>query len=217
MIYSGVNENWRRVELLHSLALAFKNAASARTIEQREIEGEVLFDCELYDSTRNESCVAGMIVVWAVITLESLANLALAETISSIEEAKEAIEFPSRYSKYREKCELTLKMKILNGDGEQFLELRDIANSLSEMRNAIVHDKPLHYTDYGDGDVNILHIRSRGAQAKTLSYSDLEEIFGMCDRVRHFLLDTFDSDHLNVYGRSFSGLVPSDQKVGFGS
>lgn len=213
MIYSGVDDNWLRVELVHSLAVRFANETEGKDCIEFKPEGGFFFDARLYDTIQKESKTVEMVAVWCVVTLEALANQALAETISCVESAKKAIEYPRQYHKSKAASDLGVKLEILRCEGVEIGRVLQIANRLCELRNHIVHDKPFDYTDLG-GDVQIEYFRLRGQEReKQLRYVDLFDIFNLCDEIMTFLLRCFDSDHLEISARKFLSLYEANKAL----
>lgn len=210
MIYSGVDDNWLRVELLHSLAIKYYSETQGKNCLEIT-DNKFYFDVRLHDVIRKESCIVEMIATWSVVTLEALANQALAEIISSPEEAKKAIEHPRKYKPFQGKSELSVKIAILGHDSSKIKEIVQVADTLSELRNRVLHDKPFELINFGDGETFIEHYRLRGEPLhKQLRYPDLYKLFESCDQVRLFILDLFDSKHLNIHDCSFLALLDTN-------
>lgn len=215
MIYSDVDDNWLRVELLHSMVMTFHEITQGKELNiEVSAEGKVvLSNFGLFYDVEKESCSVGMLIVWSVVTLEALVNHALAETITDYNSAKDLIENPDPYIKNRKiichgKSQLARKIEILNRNGCEISQVIELAGYLCDLRNVIVHDKPFDYTDYGDGDFNIAHLRKRGEpMERKLRYKDLQAFYQKCDHVREFILKCFDSDHLKIHDSSFVSLI----------
>ena len=72
----------------------------------------------------------------------------------------------------------------------------------------LVHDKPLHYVDLGDGDIEINYYRSRGIiDYKTLQYDALVSFFEKCDRIMDHILSKIDNNPFESSEHSFSSLI----------
>ena len=214
MIYSSVDDNWLRVELLHSMVMTFHEITQGKEFIEVSAEGKVvLSNFGLYYDIEKESCSVGMLMVWSVVTLEALVNHALAETITDYNSAKESIEYPNQYINKRKiishgKSELARKIEILNRNECEISQAIGLAEYLCDLRNVIVHDKPFDYKDCGDGGIDIVDLRERGKPIETkLRYKDLQAFYQSCDHIREFILKCFDSDHLKIYGSSFVSLI----------
>ncbi len=215
MIYSAVDDNWLRVELLHSMVMTFHEITQGKELNiEVSAEGKVvLSNFGLYYDIEKESCSVGMLIVWSVVTLEALVNQALAETITDYNSAKESIENPDQYIKRSKiksngKSGLARKIEILNRNECEISQAIGLAEYICDLRNVIVHDKPFDYTDCGDGVIDIVDLRKRGKPIeKKLRYKDLQAFYQSCDHIREFILKYFDSDHLKIYGSSFVSLI----------
>ena len=214
MIYSGVDDNWLRVELLHSLCSDYYYLTEGKECFEIKPDSKFFFDTRLHDNIQKEASVVGMIATWSVVTLEALANQALAETIKCPKAVKKAIEHPRQYHQCKAGSELATKIDILSSSGSTTGSMKQLAEELCDLRNLIVHDKPFNYTDLGDGEVKIDHYRLRGEPLnKQLRYPDLRQIFESCDQVRVFLLQTFDSEHLAIHENSFLALLETNKAL----
>ncbi len=99
MIHSGVEDNWLRVKIMHGIAYDFY--LSTKDSEYREArlnpDGAFHFSVPVHELMRKEACVVGMLMAWSVVTLESLVNHALADTMEDREMAIQAIEFARQF------------------------------------------------------------------------------------------------------------------------
>lgn len=191
MAYSSVMENWMRVKIMHSIAQSYY--AETRDSEYRKWllnpTKELMFSTEAYDWMRKESCIVGMLMVWSVVTLESLVNHVLAETISSKEFAIQAIEYPGKVSENVNKfskSDLAKKLGILGGKNTPE-EITNLADELSSKRNAIVHDKPFDYSSTEDGE-EIEYYRTRGASENVIfRFEHLEKFYKDCKKICNYI------------------------------
>ena len=194
MIESSVMDNWMRVELMHSLAESFylKTRDGKYRDHYKEPKGVLIFDVADYQNITKERCIVGMIIAWSVVTLEALVNHAIAETLQHKLSAVLSIEYPGQITDKikkgkRAKSELAKKLVILSDDCAD-PDVIDIADSLADIRNSIVHDKPYEIVDDGNGDFKIEHFRSRGEPGSThYIFEDLPAIYGKCDTIAKFI------------------------------
>lgn len=208
MIHSGIDENWLRVEILYGLAYRHHVLSEERRRNKIEPKEKVFFDPILHDENMKQSCIVGMVIVWSVVTLEALVNQALAETIECRKTAIEAIEYPKANSPNNRRSELARKICNIPRNEEVCVGILDLSDRLCELRNGIVHDKPFVYTDFGDGEFEIDHLRKRGEPLESrFTYQDLREAFTFCDKIREFLLRTFDASHLKMHQCSYISLL----------
>ncbi|WP_417732258.1 hypothetical protein [Rosistilla oblonga] len=215
MIHSSINDNWMRVTVMHSIARDLYAATADTDFRNRITNGgdTFPFDATAYDTIENESRIVGMVVAWSVVTLESLVNHQLAVTIEDTAQAATAIRYPSKTMKElgipkSKDSELAKKLVILRHKMSQSSDedpsLIELANSLADKRNAIVHDKPFRLVDRGDGDVDIeWFTASRTTDSPTFRYDDLPEFYANC----HFLKECVIA----------ASPEPLDCDLGFGS
>lgn len=216
MIYSAVNHNWARVKIMHSVAREFLDETRGSEFRRRIIDrGDIFpFDAAAHDSMEKESHIVGMLMAWSVITLESLVNHTLAETINNKVSAVMAIEYPSQVTKKLKigksaRSELARKLIILSNAFEPDSEILQLGDELSDIRNIVVHDKPFNYIDFGDGNVKIDYYRSRGeSHGETLRYDSLVSFFRKCDRILDYILGKTNNNSPFESGElSFSSLL----------
>jgi len=214
MIYSSIKDNWMRVEIMHSVAQSYYEATNDSDFRNRIIKGKspFPFDCVQHGVMEKESCIVGMVMVWSVITLESLVNHSLAEILNNRTSAIMAIEYPRQVTDKLKiaksaRSELSKKLVILSDGDERNLEYLSLADKLYETRNQIVHDKPFDLMDFGDGEVEITHFRSRGGTLEhQLRYEDLGKFYGECDQIKNYVLSVGDLDVMGVDDMSFTAL-----------
>jgi len=201
VIYSSINDNWTRLEYLHSIASQLYSSTKASEFRDYKHEaGKPFKFCpETQSLVQQEACMVGMIQVWSVVTLESLANHAIAESFNNRTAAIIAIEYPDRIVKgfkgVKGDSDLGKKIAILNDDlgevdADGGTEPRDsililIADKLANIRNAVVHDKPFDYeTDNWEGDATIKYFGNRNKKSSFARYEHLADFFRECDKVR---------------------------------
>ncbi|WP_154724492.1 hypothetical protein [Thiothrix nivea] len=192
---------------MHSVAHSYYELAHSSGFRQKMMSNDDFFPFDLaqYDLIEKESSIIGMVMAWSVITLESIINQALAESLNDRSVVIEAIEHPnSVIKKFRidtsVKSDLAKKIIILNDQKENIGEYIDAATSLSHIRNLIVHDKPFNLIYHGDGDVKIEHFRSRGeAFNKQLRYEYLRDFYAKCDKVLNFILPKISPSIINTH------------------
>jgi hypothetical protein len=173
--------------------------------------GDFLFDSSMYDTMEKESCIVGMVKAWAVVTLESLVNHALAEALNNKVSAIMAIEYPSQITDKLKigksaRSELAKKIIILSDSVEQNTKIILLADKLADTRNLIVHDKPFSVIDHGEGEFEIEYFRSRGEDSnEQFRYEDLQVFYEDCDSIRDYILTKTGPDSLEI-SSSFSSL-----------
>ncbi|HMW46918.1 MAG TPA: hypothetical protein PKD17_03350 [Cellvibrionaceae bacterium] len=216
MIYSSVEDNWLRIELMFEIASKYNDFTKGEDgFDVAETDGKLSFrmDVFLMDGEKKESCLVGMLMVWSVVTLESLINHAIAESINNELTAKLAIEHPGQITekikpRVNAKSELAKKLLILNDDSEDISKLLEIAEQLSERRNHIVHDKPFDHCTDEDGEPIIKYFRVRGKELdERIRFKSLGPFFKQCDSVKEFIQRKSNLGSLDVHGKSFSGLL----------
>ena len=165
MIYSGVTDNWDRVRILHDIAKDYYAMTKDSKHRKHQLNQSDEFYFNLEDSMLmdKEACIVGMIIVWSTITIESLVNHAIAETSDNKETAIEAIEHPENLNIWKKTgSSLAKKLLILSNGKISDKSILTAADDISNLRNDIVHDKPIEYIDIGKDDVEVHHYRSRG-------------------------------------------------------
>lgn len=173
---------------MHSIAHDLYSSTQGTKFRNRITDGgePFPFDAVAHTSIENEYRIVGMVMVWSVVTLESLVNHQIAVTINNKTLATLAIEYPAQVTNKLglnngARSELAKKLIILT-DGST--ELSSIADGLAEKRNHIVHDKPFELIDHGDGEVETRWVRSRGdSDPPAMRYDDLSGFFADCDCV----------------------------------
>lgn len=214
MIHSSIKDNWMRVEIMHSVAQSYYEATHDSDFRNRMINGGAPFpfDAVQYNAMEKESCLVGMVMAWSVITLESLVNHSLAEMLNNRTSAIIAIEYPRQITDKLKiakstRSELSKKMAILSDSDESNSNYLSLADELSETRNQIIHDKPFNFTDYGDGEVEITHFRSRGdALEKRLRYENLGKFYSECDQIKDYVFSIVRLDVMGLDDISFTAL-----------
>lgn len=215
MIHSSVNDNWMRVVIIHSVAREYFDSTHGTDFRQRMTSGGDFFpfDTSMYDMMEKESCIVGMVMAWAVVTLESLVNHALAEAINNKLSAIMAIEYPGQITqklkvKKPGSSELANKLAILSDSLEPNADIIELADKLAKTRNSIVHDKPFNLIDYGDGEVEIENRRSRGEPKEgQIKYEELKSFFKNCDQIKDFIARKTDLDTVETSDFCFSSLI----------
>jgi hypothetical protein len=195
LILSAINDNWTRLKILHVVAREFLDDTLGSDFRRRIIgKGEFFpFDLAANDSMEKESQIVGMLMAWSVITLESLINHALAEAINNKAFSVMAIEYPGQITERLKigrsaRSELAKKLIILSDAFDLNDEILQLCDELSDIRNTVVHDKPFDYVDFGDGEVEIAHYRSRGeSNGEVVRYDSLVPFFRKCDRLVGFI------------------------------
>lgn len=213
MIHSSVMDNWMRVKLMHSLASEFyERTRGGKYREYYKSPKDVFFfDVEDYQNIDKERCVVSMLMCWSVITLEALVNHAIAETLKHKLSAVLSIEFPGQIvDKIKKgknpKSELAKKLIILSDDNAQS-SLLDLADSMSNLRNSVVHDKPYEIKD-DEGDVKIDHFRSRGeADFSRYTYDDLKDFYKDCSVIVEFINGYFEYTAIDGESVDFAKLI----------
>lgn len=194
MIQSAIEDNWMRVNIMHSIAQRYYLETHDSDFRERIINSGPFFPFNSikYEAMKKESCMVGMIMAWSVICLESLINHALAENIDDRDVAIKAIEYPGKsVEKFRIpksiRSEFSKKIIILANNEKNSYKFASIADELSDTRNLIVHDKPFEFTDY-DGDVEVTHLRQRGDPLeKQIKYDDLTDFYRKCEDVKDYI------------------------------
>ena len=180
---------------MHSIARDLYASTADTDFRDRITKGGKTFpfDVNAYTTIQNESRIVGMVMAWAVVTLESLANHQLAATLNNKVLATMAIEYPALVTDKLKlsrsaRSELAKKLIILtDGIPTPVIELAD---KLADKRNLIVHDKPFRMIDRGDGDIDVDWFRARGdAESPTVRYGDLTAFYKDCDSIKDCVLN----------------------------
>lgn len=215
MIYSGVEENWARLTIIHSVAREYYEASRGTAYREAIVSGKgpFPFDCLIHDAMTNESCMVSMVMVWAVVTLEALVNHGLAEMLvhdgASREVVAKTIEMPRQIpeqAKLELKSGLARKVYILASQCNVDTGILVLVDRLSFVRNSIVHDKPFNLIESQDGDVEIEWYNSKD-EPKTYRYDDLNWFFEGCDKVVGFISQISFVEHLSGRKMIFSDLL----------
>ncbi len=196
LVHSSINDNWLRLSLMHSIARNFYATTEGTDFRNRiSGRGNVFpFDANAYDEMTNESAIVGMVMAWAVVTLESLANHQLAEVLNNRILATMAIEYPAQVTDKikASRCarsELAKKLIILTDAGVPVSTIK-LADTLVDIRNSIVHDKPFRLSSCEDGDVNIEWYRARDdAGSRFVRYEELTAFYKDCETVKDCILN----------------------------
>lgn len=215
MIYSSVNDNLMRLEIMHSIAQSYYESTHHSDFRERiKKHGETFpFDEMQYEKMQKESCIVGMVMAWSVVTIESLVNHCLAETINNKISAKMAIEYPNIITDKlniakSQKSELSKKLAILSDDDKNNRKILSMADEISDIRNRIVHDKPLNLIDYGDGEVEIIHFNSRNYSSENIdtTYEKLDDFYKKCDHIKNYLRSIVNRSSIEFENISFTAL-----------
>jgi hypothetical protein len=206
MIYSAIKDNWNRVRLMHDVAHGIYASTLQGDYRERLISGGEFFpfDPSLWESMQSESHIVGMIKSWAVITLECLANHQIAEMAGNTLLATFAIEYAPQITDRLKICksaqsELAKKMLILSGrlkrkPNDELAKIVEIADSIAEIRNSIVHDKPYRLVYEFDEDVDVTHYKSRGTtESTTHRFCSLPAFYDQCDLLKNFIVEQHPS------------------------
>ncbi|WP_306548754.1 hypothetical protein [Desulfobulbus sp.] len=191
MIHSSSVDNWQRIKIMHSIA----NDLHLITRENKfrniknNISDDFYFDAIAFETIQKESCIVEMIMAWCVITLESQVNHAIAATESDKEAIIRAIEYSKGSVSMRDShSELAKKLLILARTEHGVAAPVEIADNVSEIRNEIVHDKPVEIVDRDDGDIEIRYFRVRGkSDGKRYRFEDLGVYYEKCQKICDFI------------------------------
>lgn len=209
MIYSGVDDNWMRIELLHSIANDFYQKTKDSKHRQHRFNPSLglYMDIDHARLMDQESCAVGMIMVWSVITIESLINHAIAEISESESDAISKIESPQKHVKSKiARSSLAKKLLILGGSNVIDVNVLKCADFLADTRNVIVHDKPFELFQDPDGDVEIKYFRERGDQeGRQRFFEELDEFYQQAQILVRFIEKYF------FYFSAFGGCVCFDR------
>ena len=215
MIHSSIQDNWMRVEIMHSVAQSYYLETNDSDFRERMINrGDLFpFDAVKYNTMEKESCIVGMVMAWSVIALESYVNHAIAERLNNQTSAIMAIEFPRQITDKLKigksaKSELAKKLIILADDDKQNVEYISVADELSEIRNLIVHDKPFELLEFEDQEVEITHFRSRGDNSETRHRFDhLSDFYRKCEKIRSYVTSISPVVVMGMSEMSFTNLI----------
>ena len=198
MIYNRLDDNWHRMRTLMALARTRYEMTKDSDFRRRKIErGDSFpFDVRAYESMDSERCIVEIVVVWSVITTDSLLNLAIAESVREHDQAATAIERPTKYPigsfDPKPKWELAKKAAILGirtGLRDAAIEVFESCDHLAKIRNGIVHDKPFELIDHSDDGVELREYpwqwQGREFEAR---FESLPPVFQMCDQVKEFVV-----------------------------
>ena len=214
MIQSAIEDNWMRVNIMHSIAKGYYLETHDSGFRERTINNGPFFPFNSlkYEAMKKESCMVGMIMAWSVICLESLINHALAENIDDRDVAIKAIEYPGKFNKEFSipksiRSEFSKKIIILANNEKNGHKFASMADGLSDIRNLIVHDKPFEFRDY-DGDVEVTHLKQRGAPLeKQMRYGDLTDFYKKCEDVKNYIGSISSVEVEGIHSISFIKLV----------
>lgn len=215
MIYSGIQDNWTSLVIMHSVARNYFE--STRGTEYRGNilggEGPFPFDCQMYDSMTKESCIVGMVMVWAMVTLETLVNHTIAEKFVGHGVSKDLvaqmIETPKQITckaKLKVKSDLAHKIYIAGSQLCLDTDILVLADKLSFVRNSIVHDKPFNLVSHPDGDVEVEWYNSKD-EPRSYRYDDLEWYFDECDKIVEYISELHCVTEVVGCKLSFSSLL----------
>uniref|UniRef100_UPI003F79AEE4 hypothetical protein n=1 Tax=Chromobacterium amazonense TaxID=1382803 RepID=UPI003F79AEE4 len=187
--YSAVFDNWRRVKIMFALASSLYDQTKDSVYRDAFpdlVEWRVFFSIEINNKVREETCIVESVMVWSVITIESLVNHAIAETWKGTDvDLAKAIDKPKQ--KGMESSDLQARLIILNG-GAVSKDVESSAKYIADIRNELVHDKPFDYCDR-DGDVSIKYFTNKGRAEKVFDpkFPDLEHFFYHCHLICKFV------------------------------
>lgn len=216
MIYSGYENNWRRLNALCVMTRSVYRTTEGSDFRSRIINhGELLpFDPVGFDTMEDERCLAELVAAWAVITLDSLVNLALAVSIESSEEIVQAIDLGKARDCGIEissaaKSEISKKLSILaiKCSADECEEILELCNELGFLRNDIVHDKPWELSDRGEEGVVITEYPWRYPRRNdVLHVENLLEVLGKCDRVQEHVVSVQPGVDQATGGNKFTSM-----------
>jgi hypothetical protein len=192
MKHSAIEDNWRRVELLNSLACDL-NEVMQRKDKAHDSHGNLSFlKLHLSGDREKERHLIGMIVTWSAITLECLINHAISDVIDNRIAAITSIEYPKKMvdhfkGKPELKSELSQKLYILS-EGHASHDSLSEATYISSARNSIVHDKPIEYYDIGEGDYEIEEYSLRTHDFKIPEYEKIGDFYTKCESVKNEII-----------------------------
>lgn len=200
MIFSSINSNWEKILIIHNIAKKLFNKTKDSDFRKYgPIQGKLLFDPEVYELMKKESCIVEMIIAWSVFTIESVINHVLVENIDDDKEKIKAIEMPKDCKYYNQidgvpkySSQLTQKIIILYnkiGTSKSLNDIIVLTEEISSERNSIVHDKPFEYNEYRNGDISIEYYNSKKKWVKkSYNYTDLYDFYQKCDTIINFIL-----------------------------
>ncbi|MDE2422370.1 MAG: hypothetical protein KGO49_14465 [Gammaproteobacteria bacterium] len=210
MIHSSVMDNWMQVKIMHSIAKDYyeKTIDTEYRHLPRHSLGFYAFDLEKAELMEKECCVVGMVIVWSIVTLESLINHVIAEVINNRLLAVLAIEFPGNVTDKvggdkTPRSDLAKKIRILNQGAVEDKKIIELANSLSKIRNEIVHDKPFSFNNLEDGEFSIEYFNSRDdGDRKRYNYDDLSDFYKKCEELtiyidKFYKVTSFSGEHVD--------------------
>jgi hypothetical protein len=215
MIHSYLEDNWIRVQIMHSIAKReydLTAGTESREYFTKPITDIVGFCPTTHDIMRRESCVVGMVMAWSVVALESLINHAIAETLGDHDKAVIAIRHPIEMTKGKglnyARSDLSRKLFILS-DGNEPAEVMQLANQLSFDRNDIVHDKPFRMVTTEDCDVSVNYFRMDGDEPRGQSFrfTGLAGFYENCDQIKKYVMENAGQDMTHVAGFNFCDLM----------
>lgn len=233
MVYSAAINNFERVALLYTIAEEYHQTNKRSGQKERWKSGDIFpFSVEDWRNIQNESQIVEAVIVFSLITLESLANHIIAEKTEASELTKEFTEkdtidlsigliegdykaFSKIGIKRPPKGDLSKKIKaldkLLSSKPSHYIEtLQNIANKLSEARNSIVHDKPFDLTTYDDGNIEFTEFRNRG-KSKIYDFEFLENFFIDCQKIANYF-NSFETEEVDFnYIKKSKKTVPTEQ------
>lgn len=212
MLLSAVNENWQRVELMHSLVYQYFDETEGSDFRNRIIKNENIFPYSLskVKSMEKESILIGMVMAWAVVAIESLVNHALAEKLDTRELAVKAINNPRKVLQALQlghvpDSKLGTKIMVLKKEYDN--DIIDLADKLSKIRNQIIHDKPFDYFE-NDGEVTTKSYKASAEEESIIyRYEDLKDFFISCDTIKEYIEKDIYIYSIEI--RNFSSLINS--------
>lgn len=190
-IHSETYSNWGAVQQLHRICYEIHVRHNKSPDLTSGNLSRVFIEAE-------EHRMVGVLMTWSVLTLESMANHALAEVIEHEISAINAIEDPKKIlkellpkhkpgeTKTTLKSGLSNKLMILADRQSIDREILKCADWLADRRNNIVHSKPFKYERYGEDEIESTRLAKRG-DYEYPKYSKLESFFTACDHVREFI------------------------------
>lgn len=203
--HSAINDNIERLEFLfaeytklhETRPEAYKPGRIPETI------GKINFCVHDYLHSKRERILLELLLVWAVISLESLVNHVIAEafpnnicSIFIIENPKKMTE-TSKYGK-RFNSELQHKLLIVGDDSDEALQIASSLSRLISLRNTIVHDKPFKLNQLDD-DVEVTKLSKWKDESVSICHSDAMELFPAIDAAFDYLKARIGADGISDF------------------
>jgi hypothetical protein len=216
MIYSAFEDNYNRAK--HSFHMSEYFAKQKKKIEDNRAPNRrgnlVHLNLDTFEIEEQERFMIEASICWMVIALESFLNHAIAEIFFDQEKAASAIDSPRKkifnHISNNGEPEFLRKLSILIHPLILPEPLHTEISKLVQMRNEIVHDKPLFLETSSDGDVTINNISKRqivGVKS-FLTRNDVSDFFHTGDRVITYISEKSSLDNP---GLKFSDLLQKEQ------